>query len=314
MVAMKRPKTFIILCVLFVSVLTVYARHLFRERKCANLEWSIGIYEGKSPFELTPVPGITNPVLTGAAITTNRHGFVADPFMVEDPSGWFLFFETYLDRVHDGVIGCAASVDGLHWKYRGIVLTEACHLSYPYVFQHDGVYYMIPESERLNGIRLYKADLFPDTWTYQKTLVQGKYRDSCIIRFHDKWWIFTNGRYGEMNVYFADNLTGPWTEHPGNPVVSRSPSTGRPGGRMIVIDGKLYRYAQDNERGYGKAVLALEVTELTPTTYSERLVTDKHIVGPNGNGWNAGGMHTVDPHLTRDGRWRAYVDGWRFRE
>ena len=43
--------------------------------------WSIGIYKGSNPFNLTDPEDISNPVLTGKSVTDIDAVFVADPFM-----------------------------------------------------------------------------------------------------------------------------------------------------------------------------------------------------------------------------------------
>ncbi len=49
-------------------------------------------------------------------------------------------------RTKQGDIGLAVSGDGRTWTYRGIVLDEAFHLSFPYVFEWNGAVYLVPES------------------------------------------------------------------------------------------------------------------------------------------------------------------------
>lgn len=51
----------------------------------------------------------------------------------------FLFFESKNSVTMQGDIGVASSHDGgATWTPLGIALDEDWHLSYPYVFQHDG--------------------------------------------------------------------------------------------------------------------------------------------------------------------------------
>ena len=44
--------------------------------------WSIGLYEGTTPYTLKPARGIENPVLTRDYVSDARALFVADPFMI----------------------------------------------------------------------------------------------------------------------------------------------------------------------------------------------------------------------------------------
>src|SRR5438093_5660229 len=105
--------------------------------------WAIGIYTGDSPISLSPQSATENPVVTCRDLTDIAAESVADPFMIEEKSTWFMFFEA-LNRVTSrGEIGLAASSDGFNWEYRQIVLKEPFQLSYPYVFKWKGECYMI---------------------------------------------------------------------------------------------------------------------------------------------------------------------------
>src|SRR5690242_6584656 len=66
------------------------------------------------PFNLIPLAGINNPVLTGANVTDTNASFVADPFLFHEGSDWFLFFELFDVTINRGRIGVARSTDGLH--------------------------------------------------------------------------------------------------------------------------------------------------------------------------------------------------------
>jgi hypothetical protein len=107
-----------------------------------------------------------NPVLTCAHVVDKPSSFVADPFLWPSADGqgpWYLFYETktvsnnqvrgmgstknrrelHLQavgmRVLQGDIGAAVSHDQGHsWQHAGVVLDEAWHLSYPFVFAHEG--------------------------------------------------------------------------------------------------------------------------------------------------------------------------------
>jgi hypothetical protein len=110
-----------------------------------DFRWSIGIYAGNSPFDLSTPDNLKNPVITARDITDVTADFVADPFMIRENNKWHMFFEVMTRK---GEIGLAQSSDGLHWDYRQIVLREPFHLSYPYVFKWNDDYYMIPEANQ----------------------------------------------------------------------------------------------------------------------------------------------------------------------
>jgi hypothetical protein len=278
--------------------------------------WSIGIYSGPSPFDLCAPRGVHNPVLTRDVVSDVPATFVADPFMIQANGSWNMFFEVMNWHTGKGEIGLAQSQDGFAWTYQQIVLAEPFHLSYPYVFAWKGEYYMIPESYQSGWIRLYKARNFPTQWSLVAQLLEGPYLvDPSIFRYGDKWWLFTETnpevKHDCLRLYFADELAGPWVEHPKSPVVKENAQIARPGGRVLAIEGQIFRYAQDCSVSYGSNVRAFKVTELSTKNYAEEEVVPGLVLAPSGSGWNADGMHHVDAHRVKDSEWIACVDGRR---
>jgi hypothetical protein len=273
-------------------------------------KWSIAIYEGATPFDLKPAAGFTNPVLTTEMITDADAILVADPFIFRHENKWHLFVEMLPRDTGRGVIARAESADGREWKYRGTVLAENFHLSYPQVFEWRGDVYMIPESAEDLSIRLYRASSFPEKWECAGKLLGGHdFVDASIFRHDGIWWMFAgNANNDALNLYFSDELSYGWQQHPMNPVVRDDPHHARPAGRVIEVDGKLHRFTQDCAPHYGMRVFAFEITNLSRTEYAEKSVSETPVVTASGAGWNSLGMHHVDAHFI-DGRWIAAVDG-----
>jgi hypothetical protein len=275
-------------------------------------QWSIGIYSGPSPVILAPAPGVQNPVLRAADVTDVPAAFVADPFMIQGPDRWYMFFEIFNTQTFKGEIGLATSADARQWCYQQIVLDEPYHLSYPYVFAWQGEHYMVPETLAPKAVQLYRADTFPTSWSLLGKLVIGEFADPSLFRFADRWWLFvcsTPQQHDTLRLFFADQLTGPWQEHPASPIVEKNERTARPGGRVQVLPQSVIRYAQDCFPIYGTGVRAFEISELTPATYHEEECEPGPIVTATGVGWNAAGMHHLDPHRLADDKWIACVDG-----
>lgn len=275
--------------------------------------WSIGIYTGASPFQLQPPHRNVNPVLTHASVTDIPAEFVADPFMVCRNGGWFMFFEVMNRETGKGEIGLATSDDGFDWTYRQVVLNEPYHLSYPYVFKYQDEYYMAPETLDAAAVCLYKADEFPIRWSLVARLIEGSYADPSILRFGNLWWMFvcsTPYQHDVLRLYFAANLTGPWQEHPDSPIIKGDKCRARPAGRILELNDRAVRFAQDCMPQYGTRVRAFEVSELTASRYVEVENNRSPILKPAGGGWNALGMHHVDAHRQPGGEWLACVDGF----
>lgn len=272
--------------------------------------WSIGIYEGSSPFNLSDPEHISNPVLTAKDIVDIDARFIADPFMVFKNGEYTMFFEALNRETNQGDIGYAESADGINWEYRKIIIDETFHLSYPYVFKWNDDYYLIPESYQDLSVRLYKASSFPEKWKHVGNLLTGyRYIDPSIFQHNDKWWLFVATPHNNvLNLYYSNSLFGEWKPHPMNPIVKFDKHIARPGGRVITYNDQLYRFTQDDDPSYGLQVFAFEITELSETSYAEKIVSENPVVTLSGKGWNAAGMHHVDLHKIGN-KWKATVDG-----
>lgn len=271
--------------------------------------WSIGIAQGSSPLALSERVTPANPILTWRAFQQPDSAFVADPFLVSASGRWHLFFELFNTKNSRGEIGLATSLDLHTWTFQKVVLAEPFHLSYPFVLQEGETHFMIPESRAAGGIRLYRATKFPTEWVFERTLIEGAYSDASPVFFNGKWWLFAARAPYDLFIFYADSIRGPWKEHAKNPIYVADPSKARPGGRPVVVDGALVRFAQDNRDGYGRKVRALIVEELSATEFSERVAEPDPLFGPKGAHWSRNGMHHVAPTRAPDGAWIAAIDG-----
>ena len=171
---------------------------------------------------------------------------------------------------------------------------------------------MLPETGANRSIEVYKCTGFPDLWEFHATLMSGIHAvDATLFPFDQRWWMFVNmtenegaSSWDELHLFYADHpLSGNWTPHPQNPVIS-DVQRARPAGSLVTWNGQLFRPAQDCSGGYGSAIRLNRVTELTPEEYSESEVC---CVRP---AWEKGwrGTHTFQ----RVGR-LTMLDGLRWR-
>lgn len=277
--------------------------------------WTISVYTGASPFALRPPASVQHPALTAAHVTDMPDlniDTVAHPNLVGANGRFYMFFTAKDLSVNKGGIGLAESADGLRWTFRKTVIREPFVLSSPFVFQWQGVYYMVPESYTEHTVRLYRATSFPDRWEYVRDLISGgpteAFISPTVVQHEQQWYLFTSPSGNDtLRLFVAGDPTGRWTEHPASPVVRNDPHNARPAGRPFVKDGVLYRVAQDCLPTYGLQVFASKVTSLSPTTYAETKV-ETPLVKASGQGWNRKAMHHVEAHETGTNRWLAAVD------
>lgn len=64
---------------------------------------------------------------------------VADPFLLRRDDKLYMFYETKSTEQQKGQIGVAVSSDGgMSFQHQAVVLDLPWHLSYPFVFEHNG--------------------------------------------------------------------------------------------------------------------------------------------------------------------------------
>jgi hypothetical protein len=208
-----------------------------------------------------------------------KGGFLADPFGVEHSGRTVIFAEEYPYSTRRGVISWVELKDGVPQASPQAALTKPHHLSYPFLIEDEGALYMIPESSAAGTVELYKCHAFPGDWRLEATLLKGlKAVDTTIARVQDKLWMFTavkrpeTRNFDELHLYSADQLTGPWTPHPRNPVRFDARDS-RPAGALFKLGDAWIRPAQDGTVRYGRQVKFQRITKLSLTEYSEETLT-----------------------------------------
>ena len=276
-------------------------------------EWSIAIYAGASLDALASQAEDDRPALTFRDVDDLPARFVADPFLVRHDGEWLLFFEVLNAASDRGEIALARSADAVQWRYDGTILREPFHLSYPNVFRAGDEWLMTPEALAASGVLLYRAEEFPRRWALDRVLLEGAWADPTVFEHDGGWWMFacpTPFLHDRLELFWADDVRGPWHRHRRSPIVDGDPRRARPAGRPRMAGGALVRFAQDCRPDYGNAVRAFAITTLTRDDYAEEELAAP-VVAASGAGWNANGMHTVDLHPW-EGRWLAAVDGFRY--
>jgi hypothetical protein len=202
--------------------------------------------------------------------------FYADPFLHRANGRTFLFVEEYPYAGRRGLISAAEVVGDRLLTAPVPVLKRPYHLSYPFVFEHEGEFYMIPETGENRSVELYRAVEFPWKWEFSAVLMEGAVFSDATVLFHNGlWWLFVTADWfgastqDELSIFYSETLQGDWKPHLANPVKSDS-RLSRPAGRIVQQSGRLFRPAQDCDRTYGAGIVWFEITELAPTRFTER--------------------------------------------
>jgi hypothetical protein len=208
-----------------------------------------------------------------------RDVFWADPFILKKQEKSYLFFEEYVRKTNLGRIAYAVIDANGEIGEPQVALERPYHLSYPFIFEYRGEFYMIPETAQNRAIEAYRCVRFPGQWEFHKTLMPDvQAMDTTLLEHSMRWWMFVNiaheggSTWDELHLFYSDDpLTNNWTPHPMNPIISDVRSA-RPAGRIFRRDGGLIRPSQDSSLRYGYAVNFNRITKLTIHDYEEELV------------------------------------------
>jgi len=209
----------------------------------------------------------------------------ADPFPVRRDDRNYIFIEEKMYARRRGHIACLMVDEQGGLQSQQVVLERPYHLSYPFVFEHRGEMYMLPETAQNRTLEAYRCVRFPDRWELAATLMRGIYAvDATLLEYQNQWWLFANVKekggssLDALYLFHSDNpLSSQWTPHPRNPIVHDIRSA-RPAGRIFLRGGELIRPSQDNSRRYGYAINFNRIVKLSETEYEE--VTETHFEPP----------------------------------
>ncbi len=258
--------------------LASFGKHLVRygARKLANAlfgDQSILLFDLRNELSSSP--------WRFKRIVPPRDRHWADPHVVYRDGKYHIFITEFLRDRGERHIAVMEMDDTGKYSKPLPVLTRPYELSYPFVFEWQGDYYMIPETSANHTVEVYRCVEFPTRWVFCGTLMDNVTAvDATLHCDGERWWLFTNIRErpgaslsDELFLFYADTpLTKHWTAHPENPVVSDI-RRARPAGRLFEHHGQLYRPSQDSSGGGGYAVKINRVVTLSETDYREEEVS-----------------------------------------
>lgn len=199
-------------------------------------------------------------------LVENPHGFwLADSIVYEDDDGAWLFVEAFDVKEGYGKLAVLPFDDGAFGDFE-LVLDSGSHLSYPFVFNHGGKRYMIPESSAAAEMALYVADDFPFGWRKLATLLEGPYVDTSVYGdAAGRVWGYSYQVEAREFIRFTLDM-----DSFALTVEKRTyDSDGllRPGGRVFRENAELFFPTQNNRYFYGQSLLLRDLS-------SERVVRE----------------------------------------
>jgi hypothetical protein len=200
------------------------------------------------------------------------YDYRADPFVIRYEDQLNCFYEEYHWATDCGVLKCIrldqAERDSVTIHLEGL---EDCHLSYPYVFLHNGTVCLVPESSEKKEIALYRASRFPTEWQKVAVISKGEnFVDSSLVYYNDMYWVIASveGREKLIYVFFSGSMESGWMPHLLNPIPVEKNGT-RGAGRIFCHEGKLYRPTQVVDDEYGSGI-QMNLIEMSVTSFQQQ--------------------------------------------
>jgi hypothetical protein len=218
--------------------------------------------------------------------------YYADPILWEDENRTFLLVEEFPYSTGRGKLSYTELADdGAPLHPPRPFLERAGHLSYPFLFKHNGDIYLSPENAHESLLPLYRARRFPDEWEELPPLILGhRVHDATLVAHGERYYLLANeerqggSSWDCLSIFSADHPLGPYTAHPANPVLVDA-RYARSAGPVLRDGGRLIRPVQNCAAGYGAALAFAEITRLDETGFEQRILAD---IAP----LHARGLHT----------------------
>ncbi len=206
--------------------------------------------------------------------------FWADPFTLSVDDKYFIFLEEFIYETGKGHISVVEIERNGKYQAPITILEKDYHLSYPFIFEYAGDYYMIPETASNNTVELYRCISFPSEWKLDTVLFEGvNATDATLLERDGLWWMFVNlgemkypSDWDELYIFYADSPKGEWKPHKRNPV-KKDVRNSRPAGSLFEWKGQLCRPAQNSSVRYGYGISINKILRLSPDEFVEEEVS-----------------------------------------
>ena len=165
------------------------------------------------------------------------------------------------------------------------------HYSYPFPFLHERKEHLLPEVASHSSQYFFDLSESPAVKKSVIGLSGKRIVDATLFEYKEYFYLF----FGEndlaanvLNLYVAEDVNGEFRRHPKSPICM-TPTAARMGGRLILHKGKIFRFGQNNNRGYGASLTVSEIIKLSPVFYEEKVCGSLQID-------DFKGPHTIDYH------------------
>lgn len=182
-----------------------------------------------------------------------------------------VLYEKHDRELKTAVIGRLRPKRDNNLKRSRNVLEGQGHLSYPYIVEHEGAVYVVPEDVNSGRVTLYRLNEGQTSLTPLRTLLDEPLLSPTVFPHDGRWWLFGTKAPIEntaLHAYHSPRIEGPYSPHLLNPIKTDIRSS-RPGGTPFLHGGELWRPAQDHSVAGMVRIAINRVSQLSPDRFAE---------------------------------------------
>lgn len=200
--------------------------------------------------------------------------WTADPFLAKKDGKYYLFFEMFDRFRRKGVLGFR-EISETNIGDLNVIYESDTHLSYPFIFEKDGVFYIIPESNKSGELFILKCTDFPSKWEKEKVLAKESLADTTPFSYNGVDYYISErvdgtNHFNRIDLFYEEN--GEFKECRNNPV-KLDAGTARCAGKIFEYNGSYIRPSQDCGVSYGEKLNFNRVVGISKENYEEELIT-----------------------------------------
>jgi len=161
------------------KILLIILRHVYKKVFYTDYWYLLVKVDEINKGMSTTLPSFTR-------IDSPKDRFWADPFIITSEGRYFLFVEEFINKTKKGHISVLETNNKGEIISTKTIIDQPYHMAYPFIFEHDGTFYMIPDTSQNKTIEIYQCKAFPDKWELVKVLMNDVYAADTTLYFDQK--------------------------------------------------------------------------------------------------------------------------------
>lgn len=224
-----------------------------------------------------------------------KNCYFADPFVIKTEKDTYIFFEWY--SYYDGKADLSVALKSEDFKIYHKISHFKEHRSYPYIFEHEGIIYCLPEAHQTNKLTLYRFNEKELRLEEDCILLEGfPIVDATLYKSDEIWYMFLVNQkksHTHLEIYHSDTLKGPYIAHNNNPVIIDS-SKARPAGKIFTYKGMQIRPSQNCTKHYGQSIALEDIISLSDKEFRHNYFGELNSI--TGSDYDKG-IHTINSDI-----------------